>query len=169
MSPRPVGNVTAAHGIPGRRSSDICMYDDDCMDEPSGRFTIPLCDSHAVHVHELVEMSLAMEELRAGARERRAVSPTRTRLQRQVRDLTPHPVVYYVRFGDMVKIGFSTNVRSRLQAIPHQEVLAVKDGTMADERAAHRACAEWRLVGEWFQDCPEFRAAAGLDTPDSRE
>lgn len=60
------------------------------------------------------------------------------------------PVVYYVRFGDRVKIGYTTNLAARLTAIPHDEVLATEPGTMQDERARHRQFADLRITGEWF-------------------
>lgn len=75
--------------------------------------------------------------------------------------------VYFVRFGDRVKIGFSTDVRTRLVAIPHDEVLAVVPGTIRDEKRCHAAFADLRLTGEWFTAAPrllDFAAAlAGTD------
>lgn len=60
-------------------------------------------------------------------------------------------VVYYIRFGDRVKIGYTTNLRQRLHNLPHDEVLATEIGTMADERARHRMFADLRVTGEWFR------------------
>ena len=65
--------------------------------------------------------------------------------------------VYFVRLGSMVKIGYSANITGRLEAIPHEEVLAVFPGTMRDERTCHRKFAHLRTVGEWFQDDPSIR------------
>lgn len=59
--------------------------------------------------------------------------------------------VYYLRFADRVKIGFSTNLKSRLQAIPHDEVLATEPGTMRQERERHAQFADLRVTGEWFR------------------
>ena len=59
-------------------------------------------------------------------------------------------VVYYMRFGDRVKIGYSSNLARRLTAIPNDELLATEPGTRAVEAARHRQFRELRLTGEWF-------------------
>lgn len=59
-------------------------------------------------------------------------------------------LVYYIRFGDRVKIGYSSNLAGRLRALPHDEVLATEPGTYALEAARHRQFRELRLTGEWF-------------------
>lgn len=60
------------------------------------------------------------------------------------------PVVYFLRFSDRVKIGFSTNLAGRLRAIPHDEVLATIPGGAREERALHERFADLRVTGEWF-------------------
>lgn len=60
-------------------------------------------------------------------------------------------VVYYMRFGDRVKIGYSGNLAKRLQAVPNDELLATEPGTTATEFARHEQFAELRITGEWFQ------------------
>lgn len=60
-------------------------------------------------------------------------------------------VVYYMRFGDRVKIGYSANLARRLTAIPNDELLATEAGTRTVEAARHRQFRELRLTGEWFQ------------------
>lgn len=59
-------------------------------------------------------------------------------------------MVYYMRFGDRVKIGYTTNLTSRLKAVPNDELLATEPGTRAVEAARHRQFRELRLTGEWF-------------------
>lgn len=61
-------------------------------------------------------------------------------------------VVYYLRFGDRVKIGYSSNLANRLKAIPHDELLITEPGTYALEAARHRQFRELRLTGEWFDN-----------------
>lgn len=76
----------------------------------------------------------------------------------------PKPsLVYYLRFGDRVKIGYTTNLPERLKAIPHDEVLATEPGTIQDERARHIAFADLRVTGEWFRfEEPLVSHIAGL-------
>lgn len=69
--------------------------------------------------------------------------------------------VYFVRFSDRIKIGFSTNVEVRLRTVPHDEIMAMIPGTMRDEKRCHAAFAHLRENGEWFrmeQDLVDFIA-----------
>jgi hypothetical protein len=62
-----------------------------------------------------------------------------------------HPaVVYYMRMGDLVKIGTSTNIRSRIATLNTQGVMAVEPGSYAVERERHAQFAHLRGHGEWF-------------------
>lgn len=74
-------------------------------------------------------------------------------------------VVYFVRLGNRIKIGWSTNLAQRLSNLQPEEVLAVIPGDTTLERELHRRFAKHRVVGEWFEDCPSIRAyIAGLPT-----
>jgi hypothetical protein len=72
-------------------------------------------------------------------------------------DLSPRGHVYFIRFSDRIKIGFTADLRTRLAALPWDEVLRTVPGTMADEKRCHAAFAHLRVVGEWFTDTPELR------------
>ena len=75
----------------------------------------------------------------------------------------PTGTVYYIRFSDRVKIGYTTNLRQRLNGLPHDEVLATEPGTIQDERARHAAFADLRVTGEWFRyEEPLVSHIAGL-------
>lgn len=78
-------------------------------------------------------------------------------------DLAPPrvDVVYYLRmrddFGDRIKIGTTTNLRQRLAAIPHQELLGLERGDRTLERRRHARFAATRYPGtEWFRVTPEL-------------
>lgn len=60
-------------------------------------------------------------------------------------------VVYYMRIGNRVKIGTSTNLASRLASINPEELLAVERGGVDKERGRHRQFATLRTHGEWFR------------------
>jgi hypothetical protein len=66
-------------------------------------------------------------------------------------------VVYYLRLGNRIKIGTSTNLPTRLLALPHDEVLAVEPGGNAVEHNRHLQFAKHRKTGEWFASSPELR------------
>ena len=69
-------------------------------------------------------------------------------------------VVYYLRFGDRVKIGTTTNLQQRLIAIPHDEVLATEPGGPYVERQRHQQFKHLQVRGgryrEWFAITPEL-------------
>lgn len=68
-------------------------------------------------------------------------------------------IVYFVRFGDRVKIGTTTNPRIRFGALPFDEILATFPGDRSTEQLLHRRFASLRLTktGEWFRDDPQIR------------
>lgn len=70
--------------------------------------------------------------------------------------------VYYIRFGDRIKIGTSSSLKGRLNSLPHDEILALEPGSYAVERQRHRDFARLRIDGqrEWFHDSAYLRAHA---------
>lgn len=60
-------------------------------------------------------------------------------------------VVYYMRIGNRVKIGCSTNLVTRLAAINPEELMATEPGDLGTERERHEEFAELRTHGEWFR------------------
>lgn len=67
--------------------------------------------------------------------------------------------VYFLRFRDMVKIGYSDNPQSRTRAHPSDEVYGWLPGTLRDEKRCHAAFDHLRTTGEWFRaeaDLMEF-------------
>lgn len=70
----------------------------------------------------------------------------------------PRSVVYYVRFGDRVKIGTSTNLPSRLKSIYHDELVAVEPGNASLEHQRHKEFSADLIPGqrEWFTLTPRL-------------
>jgi len=66
--------------------------------------------------------------------------------QAQIHD----PLVYYLQFGDRVKIGTTTNLKNRMLVIPHDRLLATEPGDQAWEHHRHLEFAALRITGEWF-------------------
>jgi hypothetical protein len=68
-------------------------------------------------------------------------------------------VVYYLGFGDRIKIGTSSNPRSRLAQLRFDELLAFERGDRAIEQRRHAQFANLRYPGsEWFSSSPQLRA-----------
>jgi hypothetical protein len=68
------------------------------------------------------------------------------------------PLVYYLKVGNRIKIGFSAHLDRRLQSLPVEEVLGWEPGDRSLEAHRHRQFREHRTAREWFKDCPEIRA-----------
>lgn len=83
-------------------------------------------------------------------------------------------VVYYIRFGNRIKIGTSANPRRRLAGLRHDELLAFERGNRQVEQRRHAQFAEYRILRtEWF-DINEALTrhigvlGGGIDDPWSR-
>ena len=75
-------------------------------------------------------------------------------------DVLPAPrvdVVYSLRFDERYKIGTTANLRPRLGAIRHHELVALERGDRHRERMRHGQFAATRHPGtEWFAPSPEL-------------
>lgn len=91
-----------------------------------------------------------------GARRRHAEEVHREHL-RQIRNQdrlarAKHPsVVYYMRIGNRVKIGYSTNLPARVASVMPEEVLATEAGGRLLEDVRHRQFDQLRVIREWFR------------------
>lgn len=78
--------------------------------------------------------------------------------------LTHDSVIYYVLFPGCIKVGYTTNLASRLGnyrvAVPADSLLAVEPGGRDVEKQRHDQFKQWRLHRrrEDFADTPELRA-----------
>ncbi|QYF98466.1 GIY-YIG nuclease family protein [Microbacterium sp. PAMC21962] len=73
----------------------------------------------------------------------------------------PVHVVYYIRFGDRVKIGTTRNPHRRMTELPHDEILAFEPGGIHLEAMRHLQFRESCIRGtEWFHVTPELLAHA---------
>ncbi|TPK59010.1 MULTISPECIES: GIY-YIG nuclease family protein [unclassified Mesorhizobium] len=66
-----------------------------------------------------------------------------------------HGHVYFLKAGNAVKIGRSTNLRGRIQSLQtgsaHEaRIVKILRGGKRREKEFHKRFAEYRLRGEWF-------------------
>lgn len=126
-----------------------------CAAKPQDRypFPIPLCGRHITKV-----IARSVELARTAKRDH--IVQNNAPLPITARDPSGKhaPVIYYLRFRDMVKIGYTTNLGKRMRAIPHDELLAVEPGTLRTETRRHSQFASARQHGEWFTLTPELAA-----------
>lgn len=85
---------------------------------------------------------------------------TNTTAAKPLGDLLGHRVdiVYYLQFGERIKIGTTSNLQKRLKVVPHDRVLAVEPGGHALEHMRHIEFKSARVTGEWFTCSPELMA-----------
>lgn len=72
-------------------------------------------------------------------------------------------VVYFIECGDYIKIGYTEELKQRVQAlsaaIPYPiTVLATMFGNWETEKSLHRRFASSRHKGEWFRKTPDLLA-----------
>lgn len=68
--------------------------------------------------------------------------------------------VYYIRRGPFVKIGTTTNLRTRMRDLMPDEILAVEPGSYTLERTLHGRFAALRIA----PDCEYFRLTDELES-----
>ncbi len=66
-------------------------------------------------------------------------------------------IVYYVRRGNLIKIGTTTSPRSRFGDLLPDEILAVEPGGRPEEIRRHKQFRHIRCRGEYFRYTPELR------------
>lgn len=127
---------------------------------------VPLCATH-LRVTYAFARDLVEDGWREAARAQLATDRSlATSYESQPLDAAPAPrqrhdeecgtVVYFVRFGDRVKIGFTSDMKARMAVIPHDEILATIPGGRELEQKLHHRFKLTRLTGEWFRISPEL-------------
>lgn len=102
------------------------------------RGDLPLCEAHLLIAHKHVE-------------NRHSPSPIAQAHPARPRD-TSRSVVYYLRVGELVKIGYASNLARRLAAYPPDaQLLATEPGGRELESQRHREMRHHLRMGrEWF-------------------
>lgn len=99
-------------------------------------------------IHEMTARATAAEEQRERAwaeRERHTF-------------MTQPGTIYYLRVGDLIKIGFTSYMEDRMRSYPpNAELLAQHPGTRETERQMHHRFLHRVAKGrEWFTPCDEI-------------
>lgn len=148
---------------PGHLAIALCAYQD-CTDRATYHGT-PLCREHAAQVWKTFEDNES-EEYRdivrgefKGLSQRRAAANAGEKTRKRYLSNRPGHV-YYLRVADRVKIGFTTDLYSRMMQYPPNSVLlATHPGTPALEKDMHLRFAKLLADGrEWFYPHEELTA-----------
>lgn len=104
---------------------------------------------------EIVEAAV-----KAGRSRHARQQPTPTLVPAPRRELPDGPVVYYVRRGNLIKIGTTVRLHRRMNELMPDEILAVEPGGEALERARHEEFRDLALTsrGEYFFPSPTLIA-----------
>lgn len=132
---------------------DACCWPD-CQAK-LGDIDLPLCPRHLIKVFRTCRDTYlwSLETVGDDLIQRALV---RAGLPKVEKVRQTDGVVYFVRFQNLVKIGFTTNMATRMASVPHDDILGTVPGTMEDEKKCHAAFAHLRVQGEWFRPEPEL-------------
>jgi hypothetical protein len=133
-----------------------CVGSDRCPGEPLEDFPVRLCGVHAREVYEACS-DLVTSQWDDAVRDYVAELHDTFKPPRAVKQ----PLagwVYFIRFSDRVKVGYTTRPDERMHGLPHEEIIGIIPGTRADERAWHSLLADFHVVGEWFRADPQVLA-----------
>lgn len=155
---------------------ETCLADDEgrhCTREVIATRPVPLCHAHRIEIALTVVPELLRNGLETALTSGPAGLTTHDELTASA--VAVHPegllsgvhdsVVYFIANGGRVKIGYTTNLKSRLSALAlrSDSVLLTLQGGPELERALHARFAAYRNGNtEWFELSPEiFRYASG--------
>lgn len=142
-----------------------------CRSTPIAGLPVDLCAEHADELRNLWRLDFSERQREWTEGEYRPeILARRNEARQKLWDACQDPVkrpdppcVYYLQFGDRIKIGTTTNLTQRLRDIPHDKLLATEPGNETMERRRHRQFAALRITGEWFRAERELLAhIAGL-------
>jgi hypothetical protein len=112
---------------------------------------IPMCLKHALRVAAAVQRRVDQIE---------AAGQPAPEVARDGRRYAPDAegLVYYLRVGSLIKIGYSAKFGARMNSYPpNAELLGQHAGTRADEEALHARFAAHRAQRrEWYHPAPEL-------------
>lgn len=134
-----------------------------CPKPAHDAFHVPMCDFHGRLVHADVDATLIEPEATQYERLTRQTNLIRNRSHaaRQATPVSERPGhIYYLRIGDVIKIGYASRLVARLRTYPPSMVLlAVHKGTLKDEAELHARFSPDRRAGrEWYEQSERLQA-----------
>jgi hypothetical protein len=131
-----------------------------CKQPPVEGLDFPLCPSHCQMVYLTVKGMIKAATPDALAQ---ATDGRRKHLARGPNVLASKRIgtIYFVRLGNLIKIGYTTNLQQRLGDLRRDhhrepEVLATMPGTMGTEKALHAKFGPLWERGELFRPGPDL-------------
>lgn len=141
------------HGYDGAAHHDL--------DKRDAELAIPICIRHASVIwQQMARFARTPEMIEAVADVQRGVAERDARLheERKASRLAnvAHGDIYFVRVGNLIKVGWTRDLWSRLKAYgASAELLVSYPGSRDDETNLHRQLSPARAKGrEWYTDGP---------------
>ena len=160
-----LGTARARKYRPGGATRDVVCVVTACSLDAIPESPVALCPKH---LREAFEFGSALVDGRVGQLVHEAAEALTSGRP------TPPPVlperngqpgwVYFIRFGERIKIGYSTTPYRRIAALPHDAVLGLIPGSLHVEHDWHRRFKASRVVGEWFHATADLLLAIGAAT-----
>lgn len=122
-----------------------------CELAPSFKLNEPFCDKHLMRIYRSVvafSESIDPDAVAVPGVPRRYIRISDTTTRHRKHSIAG--TVYFVRYQDRIKIGFTTNLDQRVKEIPCDEVLATIPGSYRVEARLHCQFTHLHLNGEWF-------------------
>lgn len=121
--------------------------------------TFPICEAHVLSAYRWVTShmeSLASDPAFQLKFRMDVIDNERMRARRAAADR--EHVVYYVQVGEHIKIGYTSQLATRMKAYPlSRRLLAVEAGDGSIERQRHNQFKQYLDIGnEWFKPGPEL-------------
>lgn len=79
-------------------------------------------------------------------------------------------VIYYLQFGNRVRIGTTRNLTAELARTPYERILGTEPGARKKAIERYQQFQDYHVTGEWFAAVPETLAAIReiVSTPSAR-
>lgn len=152
-----------------KRLVGICGFED-CKFN-GGFLSLPLCEDHAWLAYEALRRETVESEAREISRLQWIAWDEEDRLKKEEQDRANSErwknqtsieagFIYYLRVGDLIKIGYTRSIPDRLKAYPpHSTLLATHPGTLKVERQMHHKFLHQLKQGrEWFEPAEDLLA-----------
>lgn len=126
----------------------------------SAEFRLPLCKSHLdafMALLDLIEQGEKAQKVINTAfeieyNELKLLRPSQEELEREYQERQQRSVIYYVRIRDTIKIGYTSNMNSRMTSgLMPDEIMAMEPGGRDLEKLRHSEFAHLKIRGERFR------------------
>ena len=122
-----------------------------CNTPASDLIEEPICPAHARSVYAQVKDALS-----SATNSTRVAAGSKNRARPGAADRPG--IIYFAQFGDLVKIGYTTDLTTRMAKLRPDRLLALRPGSMRDERALHARFGPHWSHGEYFHRHPDIDA-----------